>query len=80
MFSFLFFVAVCGHPAVPANAKVKTISDQSGYAEAKYECDLGYELFGPNTTKCDSSRGWEKELPFCGEYMTRMRIDGHLER
>lgn len=34
--------------------------------EAKYECDPGYELFGPSTIKCDPRRGWERELPFCG--------------
>lgn len=63
------FVAVCGQPSVPLNAKVKTsVSGQSGISEAHYECDSGYELFGPSVTKCDPKRGWEKDLPFCGKY------------
>ncbi|KAL9879295.1 CUB and Sushi multiple domains furrowed isoform 1-T5 [Glossina fuscipes fuscipes] len=57
---------VCGPPAVPLNAKVQTISNDSGFIEAKYECDAGYELFGPVKIKCDSRTGWDKELPFCG--------------
>ncbi|CAD7078323.1 unnamed protein product [Hermetia illucens] len=57
---------VCGQPAVPLNAKVKTTSGDNGIMEAKYECDPGYELFGPSTIKCDPRRGWERELPFCG--------------
>uniref|UniRef100_A0A1A9VUL7 Sushi, von Willebrand factor type A, EGF and pentraxin domain-containing protein 1 n=1 Tax=Glossina austeni TaxID=7395 RepID=A0A1A9VUL7_GLOAU len=57
---------VCGPPAVPLNAKVQTHSDDSGFIEAKYECDAGYELFGPVKIKCDSRTGWDKELPFCG--------------
>lgn len=36
-----------------------------GYVEAKYECDSGYELFGPVTIKCDQKRGWDRDLPFC---------------
>ena len=64
-----FFIAVCGQPSVPLNAKVKTsVSGQSGISEAHYECDSGYELFGPSVTKCDPKRGWEKDLPFCGKY------------
>lgn len=60
--------AVCGQPSVPLNAKVKTtVSGQSGISEAHYECDSGYELFGPSVTKCDPVRGWEKDLPFCGK-------------
>lgn len=70
-FSFLLFSClflVCGQPAVPSNAKVKTVSGELGIYEAAYECDAGYELFGPSVTKCDAKRGWEKELPFCGMY------------
>lgn len=59
-------LAVCGPPAVPLNAKVQTVSDGSSILEAKYECDSGYELFGPSSIKCDVRTGWEKELPFCG--------------
>lgn len=70
-FYFVYLFIVCGQPAVPANAKVKTaISVQGGNTEATYECDSGYELFGPTTTKCDPVRGWEKDLPFCGECNT----------
>ncbi|XP_054729921.1 sushi, von Willebrand factor type A, EGF and pentraxin domain-containing protein 1 [Anastrepha obliqua] len=57
---------ICGQPAVPLNAKVQTISGDTGIIEAKYECDSGYELFGPRTIKCDPFSGWERELPFCG--------------
>ncbi|KAM7347402.1 CUB and Sushi multiple domains furrowed [Cochliomyia hominivorax] len=57
---------VCGPPAVPLNAKVQTVLDGSSILEAKYECDSGYELFGPTSIKCDARTGWEKELPFCG--------------
>lgn len=57
---------VCGPPAVPLNAKVQTVSGENGIIEATYECDSGYELFGPRTLKCDLKTGWEKELPFCG--------------
>lgn len=53
---------------MPSNAKVKTsVSSATGQLEAAYECDAGYELFGLATTKCDPTKGWEKELPFCGE-------------
>lgn len=75
---YLFsFFAVCGQPSVPLNAKVKTsVSGQSGISEAHYECDSGYELFGPAVTKCDPKRGWEKELPFCGKSKAMfMQID-----
>lgn len=73
MFVFFFFCClVCGQPAVPLNTKVKTISSQSGITEAHYECDAGYELFGPSITKCDQKRGWEKDLPFCGKFITSM--------
>lgn len=62
------FHSVCGQPAVPSNAKVKTSAlSATGQLEAVYECDIGYELFGPATTKCDPIKGWEKELPFCGK-------------
>lgn len=69
-FFFYFFFTVCSQPAVPLNAKVKTASNsQSGISEAHYECDAGYELFGPSITKCDPVRGWEKDLPFCGKFI-----------
>lgn len=58
---------MCGPPAVPLNAKVKTVSGDLGIYEASYECDSGYELFGPSTTKCDPKNGWERDLPFCGK-------------
>jgi Sushi repeat (SCR repeat) len=59
---------VCGPPAVPVNAKVQTTKSSSdGLSEARYECDSGYELFGPSTIRCDPAKGWEKELPFCGK-------------
>lgn len=51
---------------MPSNAKVQTKSSKEGIYEATYECDSGYELFGHSTLKCDSRKGWEKELPFCG--------------
>lgn len=59
---------MCGPPAVPLNAKVKTVSggDLLGISEATYECDSGYELFGPAKVRCDARKGWERELPFCG--------------
>lgn len=41
-------------------------SVDGGYVEAKYECDSGYELFGPATVKCDQKHGWDRDLPFCG--------------
>lgn len=47
---------------------MKTITGELGIYEASYECDSGYELFGPSVTKCDAVRGWDKELPFCGKY------------
>ena len=59
---------MCGPPAVPVNSRVQTKSSDFGLSEAKYECDSGYELFGPSTIKCDPKKGWEKELPFCGKY------------
>lgn len=65
---------MCGQPAVPSNAKVKTIPSQSGITEAHYECDSGYELFGPSITKCDTKRGWEKDLPFCGMLHTTFTL------
>ncbi|XP_049300024.1 sushi, von Willebrand factor type A, EGF and pentraxin domain-containing protein 1 [Anopheles funestus] len=60
---------VCGPPAVPANAKVHTekANDGSGgLKSARYDCDAGYELFGPDTIRCDPTKGWDRELPFCG--------------
>uniref|UniRef100_A0A182FK45 Sushi, von Willebrand factor type A, EGF and pentraxin domain-containing protein 1 n=1 Tax=Anopheles albimanus TaxID=7167 RepID=A0A182FK45_ANOAL len=62
-------VAVCGPPAVPANAKVhptKADDGSGGLRSARYECDAGYELFGPDTIRCDPAKGWDRELPFCG--------------
>lgn len=67
-----FFFSVCGPPAVPLNAKVKTVSGDLGIYEASYECDSGYELFGPSTTKCDPKNGWEKDLPFCGKIINNI--------
>lgn len=64
----MFVFLVCGPPAVPLNARVKTVSGELGIYEAKYECDSGYELFGSATLKCDPKKGWEKELPFCGNF------------
>lgn len=61
----LFPISVCGPPAVPVNAKVQT-KTSDGLIEARYDCDSGYELFGPATIRCDPHKGWEKELPFCG--------------
>ncbi|XP_017853153.1 sushi, von Willebrand factor type A, EGF and pentraxin domain-containing protein 1 [Drosophila busckii] len=57
---------ICGPPAVPLNAKVRTVSGESGISEAHYTCDAGYELFGSPSIKCDARSGWERELPFCG--------------
>jgi hypothetical protein len=69
----LFFFAVCGPPAVPVNAKVQTTkSSENGLSEARYECDSGYELFGPATIRCDPVKGWEKELPFCGRLQVKL--------
>lgn len=65
---FLFSsFSVCGPPAVPVNAKVQT-KTSDGLIEARYDCDSGYELFGPATIRCDPHKGWEKELPFCGKH------------
>lgn len=62
-------ILVCGPPAVPLNARAKTVSggDLAGITEATYECDSGYELFGPAKVRCDARKGWERELPFCGK-------------
>lgn len=72
---FLFTFSVCGQPAVPSNAKVKTSQSTNGQVEATYECDSGYELFGPKTTKCDPIKGWEKDVPFCGEWTNERTKD-----
>lgn len=63
-----FIVSSLRSPAVPLNAKVRTVTADTGigFAEAHYECDAGYELFGPASVKCDARRGWERDLPFCG--------------
>lgn len=67
---------VCGPPAVPVNAKVQTTKSSSdGLSEARYECDSGYELFGPSTIRCDPAKGWEKELPFCGKLKQKKTIN-----
>lgn len=66
-------LSVCGPPAVPLNAKVKTVAGDSGLTQVTYECDSGYELFGPATVKCDARRGWEKDIPFCGELKELLR-------
>jgi Sushi repeat (SCR repeat) len=59
---------VCGPPAIPANSRVTTKTTDYGIGEAKYECDTGYELFGQDTVRCDAKKGWDKEMPFCGEF------------
>lgn len=64
---FILFLGICGPPPIPKNSKVQTKSSDIGLSEATYECDSGYEIFGPSTIKCDSVKGWEKELPFCGK-------------
>lgn len=53
---------------MPLNAKVKTAgtTNGQGLAQASYECDSGYELFGPATVKCDPHKGWDRDMPFCG--------------
>lgn len=51
---------------MPLNAKVRTVTGETGISEAHYTCDAGYELFGSPTVKCDPQKGWERELPFCG--------------
>lgn len=61
-----FVFLVCGPPAVPLNAKVRTVSGETGISEAHYTCDAGYELFGSPSIKCDPRTGWERDLPFCG--------------
>jgi hypothetical protein len=66
-FSFLL-ITVCGPPAIPSNSRVTTKAAEFGIGEAKYECDTGYELFGTDTIKCDAKKGWDKEMPFCGEF------------
>ncbi|XP_058127402.1 sushi, von Willebrand factor type A, EGF and pentraxin domain-containing protein 1 [Anopheles ziemanni] len=60
---------VCGPPAIPANARVHTEKAEGasgGLKSARYDCDSGYELFGPETIRCDPVKGWDRELPFCG--------------
>ncbi|KAI5640880.1 sushi repeat (SCR repeat) domain-containing protein [Phthorimaea operculella] len=68
----------CGHPAVPANARVSlsgATADASGATAAvsvpagviaTYECDEGYELFGAKTRECTLRGDWTQEPPFCG--------------
>ncbi|XP_022905364.1 P-selectin [Onthophagus taurus] len=58
---------VCGHPAVPRNAKV-TLSSNSliSGTTAKYVCDDGYETFGNTLLTCGATGRWDGELPFCG--------------
>lgn len=68
-------VSVCGPPAVPVNAKVQT-KTSDGLIEARYDCDSGYELFGPATIRCDPHKGWEKELPFCGKHLINQQSRG----
>lgn len=63
-------ILVCGPPAVPSNSRVQTkAGPNNGFSEATYECDAGYEIFGSKTVKCDSDKGWEKEIPFCGKIL-----------
>ena len=68
------FLGICGPPPIPKNSKVQTKSSEFGLSEATYECDSGYEIFGPSTIKCDSVKGWEKELPFCGKYKSALTL------
>ncbi|XP_073975480.1 CUB and Sushi multiple domains furrowed [Rhodnius prolixus] len=57
----------CGHPAVPANAKLALSSESLDPGTiATYTCDDGYELFGSPTSTCSASGVWQGELPFCG--------------
>jgi Sushi repeat (SCR repeat) len=65
---------VCGPPAIPANSRVTTKTTDYGIGEAKYECDTGYELFGQDTVRCDAKKGWDKEMPFCGEFFKCLTI------
>ena len=64
----------CPHPAVPLYAQV-TLSptDSSGLLKfgstATYQCDDGYELFGPSVRTCHSSGKWTGDLPYCGKYI-----------
>ena len=66
----------CPHPAVPLYAQV-TLSptDSSGLLKfgstATYQCDDGYELFGPALRTCHSSGKWTGDLPYCGKYHVR---------
>lgn len=65
---------MCGPPAIPANSRVTTKAADYGIGEAKYECDTGYELFGSDTVRCDAKKGWDKEMPFCGELRAGPRL------
>ncbi|KAJ2954182.1 hypothetical protein O0L34_g2416 [Tuta absoluta] len=68
----------CGHPAVPANARVSLSGATAGASGATaltsvpagvvatYECDEGYELFGARTRECTLRGDWTQEPPFCG--------------
>lgn len=67
LFLSFFILGICGPPPIPKNSKVQTKSTDYGLSEATYECDSGFEIFGPSTIKCDPVKGWEKELPFCGK-------------
>ncbi|XP_054274093.1 sushi, von Willebrand factor type A, EGF and pentraxin domain-containing protein 1-like [Macrosteles quadrilineatus] len=57
---------LCGHPAVPVNAKV-TLSSTTLVpgTTATYSCDVGYEFFGNEISRCNDKGKWEGELPFC---------------
>lgn len=58
----------CGHPAVPPNARVSLSvnTDIVPGTVATYECDDGYELFGPHQRECTLRGDWTAEPPFCG--------------
>ncbi|XP_026500881.2 sushi, von Willebrand factor type A, EGF and pentraxin domain-containing protein 1 [Vanessa tameamea] len=59
---------LCGHPAVPPNARVSLPTDTKIVpgTVATYECDEGYELFGAHQRECTLRGDWTAEPPFCG--------------
>jgi len=62
----------CPIPAVPENAHVLTRNDTA----VKYECRLGFEIFGNDTVVCNLSNGQWSSTPRCDRSVDLRSVQG----
>ena len=61
---YLYLFKDCGSLPDPAFGKVNYSSTLFG-SEAVYECNIGYNLQGLTSRKCEANRNWSGVTPTC---------------